>query len=101
MGPKEYTWLVSTYRPAELGPVESHILDNFIYNPQKSAYEIYKTFQEFSRDDKGKDFDYPGVYYTKPMAYKNVHKRIKRLAQLKDDIVVVVSVFAFVVTTVI
>jgi hypothetical protein len=74
---ERYTWLVSTFRPVELGRVESNILSLFLENPSNSTYNIYKKYKEYSVGISG-DTGYP-----KPLAYKNIHKRVKRLAQLK------------------
>jgi hypothetical protein len=60
----EYTWLASTHRPPDLGQTEFKILDCFANRNSQSAYGI---FGELG----------------KTIAYKDVHKRVKRLMQLK------------------
>ena len=59
-----YTWLASTYRPPDLGRTESMILDCFANKDSQSVYGIFKELG-------------------KTIAYKDVHKRVKRLLQLK------------------
>lgn len=62
-----YMSLLSTYRPAELGSTEQKILYYFVETDHASAYDVFKDFSdEFSNS----------------IAYKNIHKRIKRLEQL-------------------
>jgi hypothetical protein len=73
----EYKWLIATFQPTELGRVERDVLSLFITNPLNSVYSIFKIFKE--RVNKENPF---WGYYPKPIAYKNVHKRVKRLAQL-------------------
>jgi hypothetical protein len=77
---KEYMWYVSTFRPVELGPVESQILDIFVNSPQNSTYGVFKIFKEYTNKGEVGPFEH---YYPKAVAYKNIHKRVKRLAQLK------------------
>lgn len=60
---REYMWTASTFKPVELGPVENEILGIFANNSQYSTYGVYKAF--------------------KAIAYKNIHKRVKRLSQLR------------------
>ena len=74
MEERGYTWLVSTFRPVELGSVELDILSLFLENQSNSTYNIYKKSKEvgIKRDPR----------YPKPIAYKNIHKRVKRLKQL-------------------
>jgi len=64
----EYILFFSRYEQVGLGPVEIQILIEFIFNKHLSTYSIYKNYKKNS--------------LLKPMAYKNVHKRIKRLEQL-------------------
>lgn len=64
----EYIIFFSKYGQADLGPVEIQILIEFIFNKHLSTYSIYKSYK--------RNLD-------RPMAYKNVHKRIKRLEQIK------------------
>jgi hypothetical protein len=74
----EYRWFVSTCKPTELGSVELETLDQFANNPSSSVYKIYKAFKE--RAEKG----IPSwTWASRFIAYKNVHKRVKRLSQLK------------------
>jgi hypothetical protein len=60
--------LLSTYKPTELGRVERSILYYFVENEHISAYDIFKDFVENK--------------FSKPISYKNIHKRVKRLEQL-------------------
>ncbi|MDN5846761.1 MAG: hypothetical protein L0H53_10865 [Candidatus Nitrosocosmicus sp.] len=60
---------VSTFRPIDLGWVESSILYQFAKSKHLSAYSIFKYYKENR--------------WEKPMAYKNIHKRIKRLEELR------------------
>jgi hypothetical protein len=71
---KEYAWKVSTYRPEELGEVEFEILSYIANGSSLSTYHLLKMFNK--------------VRAITPAAktatlYKNIHKRVKRLAQLK------------------
>ncbi|MFZ0512579.1 MAG: hypothetical protein WAM14_13305 [Candidatus Nitrosopolaris sp.] len=68
----EYAWKVSTYRPVELGDVEFEILGYFAYRISTSTYEIFKMLDTVSVATRNK-----------PASYKNTHKRVKRLAQLR------------------
>jgi hypothetical protein len=61
-------YFVSTFRPTELGHVEREILNNFANNESTSVYSIYKKMKE--------------TPFRQSIAYKNVHKRVKRLVQL-------------------
>lgn len=69
----EYKWLVSTYRPPELGSAEIDILELFGHGRSQSAYDILKVLKKRAKD-RGKETS-PG--------YKDVHKRVKRLVELK------------------
>ena len=69
----EYTWLASTYRPPELGRAEIGILSIFAHSKSQSVYSIFKELKkaaEFWRRERSS-------------AYKDVHKRVKRLVHLK------------------
>jgi DNA-binding MarR family transcriptional regulator len=79
MPQNEYRWLVSTYKPSELGRVEFRILDLFATSPPCSAYQIYSIFKEEARQWTGSRSE----SMMKPLSYKNIHKRVKRLTQLK------------------
>jgi hypothetical protein len=68
-----YTWLVSTYRPPELGSAELEILGLFAEDKSQSTYGILKQLKKRAKD-RGKE---------RSPAYKDVHKRVKRLVQLK------------------
>jgi hypothetical protein len=69
------TTKVSTYRPAELGDVEFKILGYFVENGSTfSTYQIFKMFNTAKTTS--------GTRKT-PASYKNTHKRVKRLAQLR------------------
>lgn len=68
-----FSWLASTYRPPELGSAETNILNIFAKSYSQSAYGILKELKlDAEKRRKGKS---PG--------YKDVHKRVKRLLQLK------------------
>jgi hypothetical protein len=69
----EYTWLASTYRPPELGHAEIEILSIFAHNESQSVYGIFK------ENKKRAEL----WHRERSSAYKDVHKRVKRLAQLK------------------
>jgi hypothetical protein len=70
-----FTSKVSTYRPAELGDVEFEILGHFAENGSAfSTYQIFKMFNTAKTTS--------GIRKT-PASYKNTHKRVKRLVQLK------------------
>jgi DNA-binding HxlR family transcriptional regulator len=62
----EYTSIISKYQPTVLGHVESLFLIK-ITGGHNSAYSLFSQLKSQST----------------PMAYKNVHKRLKRLEQLK------------------
>lgn len=65
----EYMSAASTFRPKDLGWVELSILEKFARNPHMSAYAVFKYYKETPLE--------------KPIAYKNIHKRIKRLEELR------------------
>lgn len=65
----EYMSIISTFKPKDLGWVESSILEKFARYPHLSAYSVFKYYKETPLE--------------KPMAYKNIHKRIKRLEEMK------------------
>jgi hypothetical protein len=66
-----FSSLASTYRPPELGSAEVNILNIFAKSYSQSTYDILKELKRYvPRTEKG-----PG--------YKDVHKRVKRLLQLK------------------
>jgi hypothetical protein len=67
-----FTSKVSTYRPPELGDVEFEILGHFANRISASTYEVFKMLDTASLTARNK-----------PASYKNIHKRVKRLAQLK------------------
>jgi hypothetical protein len=69
----EYMWLISTYRPAELGSAEINILGIFANSKSQSVYGISKELKK-QAESWGRE---------KSSAYKDVHKRVKRLAYLK------------------
>lgn len=64
----EYMSLLSCFRPTNLGAVELNILYQFAINEHLSTYMIFKKFNQ-SVTKKG-------------IAYKNIHKRVKRLEKL-------------------
>jgi hypothetical protein len=66
----EYTSLVSTYIPPQLGEREIEILYLFGIENSSSVYDLFKAFERYWRGRSGQ-------------AYKDIHKRVKRLAQLK------------------
>src|SRR5262249_41294328 len=68
----KYIWQVSTYRPVELGDVELEILGHFVNTISTSTYEIFKILNTVSLATRNKS-----------ASYKNTHKRVKRLDQLK------------------
>ncbi|MGA9150530.1 MAG: hypothetical protein WBZ36_08125 [Candidatus Nitrosopolaris sp.] len=68
-----YSWLASTYRPPELGPAEIQILDLFAKSDSQSAYGILKELKTMAKVTRRESSP----------AYKDVHKRVKRLLQLK------------------
>ncbi|MDR4492629.1 MAG: hypothetical protein R2685_17335 [Candidatus Nitrosocosmicus sp.] len=61
--------LISTYKPKDLGSVELDILMHFAHNKHLSTYLLFKYYKENK--------------WLKTMAYKNIHKRVKRLEELK------------------
>jgi hypothetical protein len=65
----ENTLMMSTFNPIELGRVELDILDYIANSSSISVYQIYKNLQESS--------------WKKSISYKNIHKRVKRLLDLK------------------
>jgi hypothetical protein len=69
----EFASLASTYRPPELGSAEVDMLYLFAQGKSLSAYDILKKKREESIGFEGKP---------KPN-YKDVHKRVQRLAELK------------------
>lgn len=69
---REYTWKISTYRPPELGPVEFEMLEYFACRISASTYEVFKMLNTTSLATRNK-----------PVPYQNIHKRVKRLLQLK------------------
>src|SRR5215469_13391828 len=69
----EYAWKVSTYRPVELGDVEFQILSYFANGSSLSTYQLLKIFNKLRATPASKI----------ATSYKNIHKRVKRLAQLK------------------
>jgi hypothetical protein len=69
----KYIWLVSTYRPPELGSAEIDILYLFADGKSHSAYDILKVLKKRAKDE-GKETS-PG--------YKDAHKRVKRLVELE------------------
>lgn len=73
---REYSWKVSTYRPVELGDVEFEILSYFANGSSFSTYEVFKKFNKVRATS-------PYTRAKTPTLYKNIHKRVKRLAQLK------------------
>ncbi len=72
MASSKYIWLISTYRPPELGSAEIDMLYLFADSKSHSAYDILKVLKKRAKDG-GKE--------TAP-GYKDVHKRVKRLVQL-------------------
>jgi len=119
MGFDEYTCLVSTYRPVEIGYVEFKILQHFFENESPfSVYQLFKllrqewelkyellqnepntVYEQLTKKYHGNeemllkiDKYHSDVAVVKrtgnpltrmPASYKNTHKRVKRLAQLK------------------
>jgi hypothetical protein len=79
----EYTWFVSSYRSTDLGYVEFKILQYFIEN--RSTFSVYQLFKLFRQEWETKDVTTnTGKHLTRmPASYKNTHKRVKRLSQLK------------------
>ncbi len=67
-----YSWLAATYRPQVLGPTEIDILTIFAKSDSNSAYGILKLLK-LAAKGKGRE---------KSPAYKDVHKRVKRLLEL-------------------
>lgn len=65
----ENTLMISTFNPIELGRVELDILDYIANSSSISVYQIYKNLQEST--------------WKKSISYKNIHKRVKRLLDLK------------------
>ncbi len=61
--------MISTFRPIELGPVELDILEYIGHSTSISVYQIYKNLQENR--------------WKKSISYKNIHKRVIRLLELK------------------
>ena len=61
--------LISTCRSIELGRVELDILNYISHSPSISIYQIFKDLEESS--------------WKKSISYKNIHKRVKRLLELK------------------
>ena len=61
--------LISTCRPMTLGRVELDILGYIAHSVSISAYQIFKDLEESS--------------WKKSISYKNIHKRVKRLLELK------------------
>ena len=69
----EYTWLVSTYRPPELGHAEIGILSIFAESKSQSVYGIFKELKKLAESWRRE----------RSSAYKDVHKRVRRLVHLK------------------
>jgi hypothetical protein len=69
---RKYTELASTYRPPELGLAEIYILSRFAGGKFQSAYDIFDELKQ--EEDRG---------WGKSPAYNSVHKKVKRLLQLK------------------
>lgn len=67
-----YSGLAATYRPQALGPTEIEILSIFAKSDSNSAYGILKLLK-LAAKGKGRE---------KSPAYKDVHKRVKRLLEL-------------------
>ena len=67
----KYIWQVLTYRPVELGDVELEILGHFVNRASTSTYEIFKILNTVS------------TRRNTAASYKNTHKRVKRLDQVK------------------
>jgi hypothetical protein len=66
-------WLVSTYRPQELGFAEIEILAIFAHSESQSVYGIFKELKKLAK-----------IWHReRSSAYKDVHKRVKRLVHLK------------------
>lgn len=68
-----YTWLASTYRPPELGHAEIEILSIFADSKSQSVYGIFKELKRFAQMR----------HRERSSAYKDVHKRVKRLVHLE------------------
>jgi hypothetical protein len=68
-----YTCLASTYRPSELGRTEIEILSIFAHSKSQSVYSVFKELKRQAEFLKMERFS----------AYKDVHKRVKRLVHLK------------------
>ena len=67
---KENMLLISTCRPMTFGRVELDILGYIaLHSVSISAYQIFKDLEESS--------------WKKSISYKNIHKRVKRLLELK------------------
>ncbi|MGH9965345.1 MAG: hypothetical protein ACRD5E_11040 [Nitrososphaeraceae archaeon] len=64
---------MSTYRPPDLGEMEYRILDYFAFSESQSVYGIFKELK-MEATEYGR---------TRSSAYKDVHKRVKRLSQLQ------------------
>ena len=70
---ERYMWLVSTYRPKELGSAEIEILTIFAHSKSQSVYGIFKELERLAKTWRRE----------RSSAYKDVHKRVKRLVHLK------------------
>jgi hypothetical protein len=66
-----FSWLASTYRPPELGSAEVNILNIFAKSYSQSAHGILEELKRYARRTE------------KCPGYKDVHKRVERLLQLK------------------
>ena len=58
---------LSTFRPAELGPVELDILEDIAHSTSISVYQLFNRYKNA---------------WKKPNSYKNIHKRVQRLLEL-------------------
>jgi hypothetical protein len=65
-------WFISTFRPVLLGSFESEVLHIFA---NSGSHSVYKIFKKFNSSEEGEKIKGP--------SYKDVHKRVKRLEQLK------------------
>jgi hypothetical protein len=69
----EYTWLASTFRAPELGHAELGILEIFAHSKSQSVYGIFKELKMQAKSWRRE----------RSSAYKDIHKRVKRLLHLK------------------
>lgn len=65
---RRYMSFLATHRSFHLGIFERRVLFEYLKNKQLTTYTIFKTFKK----DK----------WNTPVAYKNIHKRVKRLEQM-------------------